>query len=248
MIIDAHAHLMMDAKGEFASSRSDNGTEVLLRNMNECGIDKSVIFTIDFRTPSYKTNNRIAEVVRENPHRFIGFGTVHPFDGGRAIKEVERCVAELGLKGLKFHPWVQAFRGDDPSLDPIIHKAIQLELPVFFHTGTLPYTHPFQIAVWAEKYPKLILIMGHMGLGSYWRDALHAAEKFPNIYLETCGLPYGKPVKIALERIGAHRIVFGSDNSLLHPRPEVAKIRSLEISEKDKISIMGGNMKRLLCL
>ena len=46
-------------------------------------------------------NDHIAGVCRDNPSRFAGLGTIPMQDAGLAIKELERCVKDLGLCGIE---------------------------------------------------------------------------------------------------------------------------------------------------
>ncbi|HET9233712.1 MAG TPA: amidohydrolase family protein, partial [Candidatus Eisenbacteria bacterium] len=46
-------------------------------------------------------NDHIAGVVRERPDRFIGLGTVPLQDPDLAVRELERCVADLGMAGIE---------------------------------------------------------------------------------------------------------------------------------------------------
>ena len=63
------------------------------------------------------TNDRVAEICRAFPEQFVGFASVDPHKPD-AVEELDRAVTELGLKGLKIHPQVQAFYPDDPRFDP----------------------------------------------------------------------------------------------------------------------------------
>src|SRR5438105_10741647 len=49
------------------------------------------------------SNDLVADAVRRWPDVFVGFGGIDPWKGNDAIVEAERCIIELGLKGLKFH-------------------------------------------------------------------------------------------------------------------------------------------------
>ena len=54
------------------------------------------------------TNDEVADVVKTYPQQFIGFASVDPWKGERAIEEIERAITELGMSGAKFHPGIQA--------------------------------------------------------------------------------------------------------------------------------------------
>ena len=70
------------------------------------------------------------------PDTFIGFGSVDPWMGKLAVKEVERAHKELGLKGIKFIPMTQEFYPNERRFYPIYEKIAELGMIAMFHTGT----------------------------------------------------------------------------------------------------------------
>ncbi|HEY0584180.1 MAG TPA: amidohydrolase family protein, partial [Chloroflexota bacterium] len=58
--------------------------------------------------PAYP-NDLLAAACKKYPDRFIGFAGIDPWKGALAIRELERSVKQLGLKGAKFHPGRQEF-------------------------------------------------------------------------------------------------------------------------------------------
>ncbi len=63
-------------------------------------------------------NETVAAACRAYPDVFTGLGSVDPHKGEAAVAEVAR-IAELGLRGVKFHPSLQAFAPDDPAWWPV---------------------------------------------------------------------------------------------------------------------------------
>ena len=82
------------------------------------------------------SNDEIAAAVERNSDVLIGFGSVDPAKGVLAVREVHRCVEDLGLRGMKFMPLTQAFFVDNPSVRPIFEACANLSVPVMIHTGT----------------------------------------------------------------------------------------------------------------
>src|SRR5690625_853030 len=78
-------------------------------------------------------NDFIANIVRDYPPRFIGLGTVPMQDAEAAIKEMERCVKELGLKGLEIGTNVNGENLDHRSYAPFFEKAAEWDVPLFIH-------------------------------------------------------------------------------------------------------------------
>jgi aminocarboxymuconate-semialdehyde decarboxylase len=87
-------------------------------------------------------NDHIAEVVRTNPKRFAGLGTIPLQDVDLAAQELTRCVRELGLRGVEIGTHVdpndhchgpECRNLDHPSLDIVWKTAEQLDAAIFVH-------------------------------------------------------------------------------------------------------------------
>lgn len=243
MIIDSHNHLF----DQFVYMQGCHVNEII-KQMDQLKIDKSIVFTLrglfqDFRL----ANDEIAKVAASFQHRLIPFGTFNPWFEDEALDEMDRCVNNLSLKGFKLHPWFTSFPINSKLMDPIASKLNQLGVPVFIHSGTPPWSEPLQIAEFAKKANKITIIMGHMGLPDLWQEAIVAAEQASNILLETSGA-HSLAITTAVERLGASRVVFGSDmpfggreNQLF----QLVKIRHLKLKASEEQAILGGNLARV---
>ncbi len=118
-----------------------------------------------------------------------------------AVAEVERCVQQLGLSGIKLHPWLQAFSVTHPGMKLIMDAASAFNVPVLFHDGTPPYATPRQIGWLAARHPKVTVILGHAGLADLWRDAADVARLCPNVWLQPTAAP-PITIKSAFEAAG----------------------------------------------
>jgi aminocarboxymuconate-semialdehyde decarboxylase len=78
-------------------------------------------------------NDGIAEFVARRPDRFKGFGTVPMPDGNEAAKELERCVKELGFKGVQILTNVNGEELSHPAFAPFWRKAEDLGVLVVIH-------------------------------------------------------------------------------------------------------------------
>ena len=78
-------------------------------------------------------NDQIAEVVATNPSRFGGLGTLPMQDTDLAVRELERCVKELGLLGVQIGTHVNGKNLDDESLFPVFEAAQNLGASIFVH-------------------------------------------------------------------------------------------------------------------
>jgi aminocarboxymuconate-semialdehyde decarboxylase len=78
-------------------------------------------------------NDHLAEVVLEHPHSFVGLGTVPLQSPELAIRELERCIKELGLRGVQIGSHVNDWDLDHPSLFPFFEAAERLDAAIFVH-------------------------------------------------------------------------------------------------------------------
>jgi aminocarboxymuconate-semialdehyde decarboxylase len=78
-------------------------------------------------------NEHIAGVVQEHPDKFIGLGTIPMQHTELAIKELERCVKELGMSGIQIGSNINDANLDAAHLYPIFEAAEQLGAAIFIH-------------------------------------------------------------------------------------------------------------------
>lgn len=78
-------------------------------------------------------NDHIAEVVAKHPARFIGLGTLPLQDPALSVRELERCVRELGLAGVQIGSHVNDWNLSDPALFSVFEAAAELGACIFVH-------------------------------------------------------------------------------------------------------------------
>lgn len=244
MIVDIHCHI-----GESRFSNEPRTAEWVLKVMDESGIDKAVLLPTQGMgrpTPA----QTMAEEAKKAPDKLVCFAAVNPFDKD-ATTTLEQAVVKYGAKGLKIHPTRNGIAADDKLLIyPLIEKAQELKIPVMFHSGESPYATPWQIGLVAMDFPKVTIIMEHMGCNSfiYTDPAIDMARRASNLILGTTGVVHDHPIAKACRVIGSDRVVFGSDAPLNNPIHEIKKIQVAKISEEDKRKILGENIARILGL
>lgn len=78
-------------------------------------------------------NDHLAGIVRDRPDRFSALGTVPLQDPDLAIGELERCVGELGLRGVEIGTHVNFWNLDARELRPFFRRCAELGAAVFVH-------------------------------------------------------------------------------------------------------------------
>ena len=237
-VIDSHCHIG-------AGVRKSVTPEALLRAMDEVGVERAVLCTVDqfLAVRNREGNDEVLRAVRAEPGRFWGLAAVNPWLGEEATFELRRCL-DAGLSGLKIHSHLQGFVLSDPVVHPLVEVCREYGVPLYAHTGTPITAEPFQLAELARTFPDVTMVMGHMGYTDFWYDAVPAALQSENVYLETSLIDVMN-IKNAIDKVGAARILFGSDYPESDLSLELEKIAMVETSEDARRAIVGGNAHRV---
>jgi predicted TIM-barrel fold metal-dependent hydrolase len=85
-------------------------------------------------------------------------------------------------------------------------------------------------------------------MGGYFHvdEAIEVADRYPNIILETSAMPYPDKIKEAVGRIGAERVIFGSDGPMCSPILEREKVQMAGLAPDELAQVLGGSAARLL--
>lgn len=110
----------------------------------ECGVRVQVLSTVPvmfgyWAKPEHGAevarflNDDIAETVRRHPKCFVGLGTLPLQAPELAVRELERCVRELGLAGVQIGSNVNGANLNAEELFPVFRRAEELGAAVFVH-------------------------------------------------------------------------------------------------------------------
>jgi uncharacterized protein len=208
-------------------------------------------------------NETVAAACREYPDVFTGFGSVDPHKGEAAVAEVA-AIAALGLRGVKFHPSLQAFAPDDPAHWPIFAACEQHGLPALFHTGTsgigarqpggqgirLDYARPIKLDAVAAAYPGLTVIAAHFGWPWHLELIAMALHK-TNIYIDISGWsPRRIPPELIHELRGrlSGQFLWGSDYPFIPPERCLTELGALGLPDDVLQKILYANAAQILGL
>lgn len=209
----------------------------------QSGVDKMVVISGHGVRPK---NQDLAEALDTYPDRdrFAGCAWINPQFGQEAVDELEMTVREWGFCGMKLMPTHHAFRAVSQTPYPLMRKAEELGIPVTIHSGTF-FAHPLEIAVLADAFPAVPIVMDHMGYRYYVAEALAAARRSNNIYLATTAVMEPHWIRQAVRELGAERVLFGSNAPHVWPRTQLLVIRQAELTEAEEQKVLSENAARL---
>ena len=221
------------------------GRDGTLRTMDEAGIDFSVVFPGGLPPDPRSINEELLAALRGDDRLLPGC-LINPTLGPPAVDELRRCV-DAGARSMKLMAAAHGYRLDGPAPDEVMAAAADLGLPVTIHSGSeVSGCSPAFIGALASRHPEVTIIMDHMGYREWLGLAVDAAAANPRIYLGTTLIAAAEPIsikKIIQEgRVGAGRIVFGSNAPSGVAVNGVRGIRGLGLGAADEAAVLGGNL------
>ncbi len=251
MIVDVHTHFW-DADKDLLPNvkvdlRNAGGKAELLDITPEsyragtAGADVSVVFGLRARnTGLVVSNDRVAECVRADPGRRIGFGSADPLHDPDPLGEIRRCTEELGMRGVKLGPCYQGVEPSHPRLMEIYAYAERQGLPVLFHQGTtfsqmapLKHSNPVLLEDIAYRHPELRMIVAHLG-HPWCGETIALIRKQPHVYADISALYYRpyqfyQALKLAEEYTTDRKILFGTDYPFTTMASTLKGLKDLEL-------------------
>ena len=208
-------------------------------------------------------NETVAAACREYPDAFTGLGSVDPHKGDAAVAEVAN-IAALGLRGVKFHPSLQAFSPDDPAYWPIFAACEQHGLLALFHTGTsgigarqpggqgirIDLAHPLKLDPVAAAHPGLTVVAAHFGW-PWQMDLIAMALHKTNVFIDISGWsPRRIPAEVIRELRGrlSDQFVWGSDFPFITPERCLDELTALDLPADVMDKVLHDNAARMLGL
>jgi predicted TIM-barrel fold metal-dependent hydrolase len=221
--------------------------EQCVQSMDEAGVDAAAVMTItDVPGVNPQALELIANACAAYPQRMYAFARIHPWYQDEAVRLLDRAVTEFGFRGLKLHPVSNIAHPSGADTIRLIKAAAGHGVPTLFHCGDEPLTTPLSIAPAAQACPEATIILGHMGGYFHVDEAIEVADRYPNIILETSAMPYPDKIKEAVGRIGAERVIFGSDGPMCSPILEREKVQMAGLAPDELAQVLGGSAARLL--
>jgi predicted TIM-barrel fold metal-dependent hydrolase len=253
-------HDMLESLRRWTGMRLEEeiGIEVTLAVMDSAGVDFGLLSAWEGPEGSLIGNEEVRGWVEAHPDRFAGVASVDLRKPMEAVRELRRCVTELGFKGLRVVPWLWEAPPTDRRYYPLFAECVELGVPFFTqvgHTGPMrpsetgrPIPYIDQVAL---DFPELVIVGGHIGYP--WTEEMVAvARKHPNVYIDTSAYTAKRYPRELVDymksRGGRRKVLFGTNYPMIPPERALADLDALGLDEETKDLFLDGNARRLLNL
>jgi uncharacterized protein len=173
-------------------------------------------------------------------------GRLLPFFFADPVRDVESYRAAAGqFRGLEVSPAVHGFRLDDPAVAELVTIAAAAGHPVYLVCLGRAGARTADLVVLARRFPGVTFVWGHCGHTGLDVAGLAEIAAVPNVLAETSGC-LTVTARLAVRRLGAARVLFGTEYPLQHPRVETAKAAALGLDPPDLHAVMWANACRIL--
>ena len=264
--IKKHRSKYIDSDPCFAVLYSDDKAKLatadeLIASMDRDGVDIAVIVNIGWTTHELcvETNDYILESIARYPRRLVGFCSVQPNSCEAAIAEIERC-ARAGIRGVgEMRPDIQLFDfADEAIMSPLVEVMTRHNLILLTHASEpVGHNYPGKGGVTPEilyplitGFPDLTIVCAHWGGGLPFYALMPEVKKvMTNVFFDTAASPFLYSPQVydqVIRLIGSDKILYGSDYPLMAQSRVLHEIRSLDLPEEIKRSILSENARRLL--
>lgn len=234
MIIDPHNVLFVQPDPDGMPGHADE----LIADMDRAGVDYCGVYC--------RNNDFAKKSVEEHTDRLFGMAWAIPSDAG-SLEVVETCLRDYQFKGLKLNmPTSKATLTPNRVMRDFFQLLIDYDAVLLAHSteGDHIFSMPYQFEQVARAFPKLKIIMAHIGAPDDCEEAIRVAQWNKNVYLGSHAAP-GSVIRMAVERAGADKVILGTDWPFQDFEVEMKKIEMAVPDAADRKLVLGENTKRM---
>jgi predicted TIM-barrel fold metal-dependent hydrolase len=258
-VIDAHTHPMLDPETQIVAE--PHPAQAYRALVDGSQIRRAAAITIAPRGDLDKTrarNDAVISLGRDSGGFFFPVCSVHPADGQAALDEVDR-VAAAGAAWLKLHPNTQDFDVADPAVEEVVIRATERRLPVLVDAYS-PWdaNQPGKFVNLAMAVPESRLVLAHAhGPGFPQLLVYDIIGRYPwwgrNVWIDIsvtgallADSPFAEQLVWVLRKVGADRVIFGSDYPVDEPLAALRAFVELGFTDAEQAAILHDNAEALL--
>lgn len=202
-------------------------------------------------------HGEVQALVEAHPGRFAGIASADLHRPMDAVRELRRCVRELGFKGLRIVPWLWNLPPNDRRYYPLYAECCELGVPFCTqvgHTGPLCPSEPGRPIPYLEdvalEFPELTIVCGHIGF-PWTSEMLSLLRKFPNVYLDTSAYTakrYPADIVEYMKGRGRSKVMFGTNFPMILPEKCLEDLDPLGLDEEARRLFLHENAARVFDL
>lgn len=203
------------------------------------------------------SNDEVAAFVHLYPERFVGIASVNLYRPLEAVRELRRCVKELGFRGLRIIPWLWNLPPDDRRYYPLYAECCELGVPFCLqvgHTGPLCESEPGRPIPYLDhvalEFPDLTILAGHIGF-PWTSEMISLATKYPNVYIDTSAYTARRYPPDLVEYMRGHgrkKVMFGSNHPAWPAKACLEDLAKLELDAETTELFLRTNAERVFSL
>lgn len=270
MIVDAwiqHPTLRFLQQPMFDSLRRWMGAEQLapsevpigftLGALKQAGVSRALVSAWHGPMGALISNDEVAGFVAASGGALLGVGSVDLARPLEAVREVRRCVQQLGFKAIRVLPWLWNLPPNDRRYYPVYTACCELDVPFCLqvgHTGPLCPSEPGRPIPYLDEvaldFPELRIVGGHIGF-PWTLEMISLATKYPNVYIDTSAYTarrYPAELVAYLRGHGRRKVLFGSNYPMIAPTDCLAELDTLRLDDEVRALFLHGNAQRVFRL
>lgn len=244
--------MIIDAWGQHPTLR---GLAPTLDAMDRAGIDRMLISAWVGPRNVAISNDEIVAVTAGAGGRLIGVGSVDMSKPMEAVREVRRCVRELGFKAIRLLPWLWQAPPTDRRFYPLYVACVEEGVPLCVQAGhenplaPLDVGRPAHLDQIAAEFPDLVIVAGHVG-HPWTEEAIATAERRPNVCLDAsaCAERIPDQLRDYLIGPGASRVLFATDAPIGATGEALRAVDRIALTNDVRTSFLAGNAIRVFKL
>ena len=203
------------------------------------------------------SNDFVASIVKQFPDRFTGIGSVNLFRPMEAIRELRRCISDLGFKEIRIVQWLWNLPPTDRRYYPVYAECVEHDIPICLqvgHTGPLCPSEPGRpipyIDEVAIEFPDLKMVCGHIGY-PWTVEMIAVARKHPNVFIDTSAYVARRyPAELVeyLRKNGRKKVLFGTNYPMVTAARCLEGLDDLELEDEIRELFLFRNAIRIFKL
>ncbi len=189
------------------------------------------------------SHDEVAALTQKYPGRFFGVASAELYRPMEAVRELRRCVKQLGFKALRVVPWLWNLPPNDRRYYPLYAECCELGVPFCTqvgHTGPLCPSEPGRPIPYLDEvlleFPELVVVGGHIGF-PWLNEVISLARKYTNFYIDCSAYTakrYPQEIVEYMRGKGRTKVLFGTNFPMITPAQCLADLDTLGLDEETK--------------